>query len=142
MITSGKYQDYHTDSMPVFLDLGNQPKKQKRASLAEAIIGAAMTFAKPVKSSDVQQCSSQSVVVASNNSPSTPVAGSSKNSSLPMTAGISPGKITDIRLKKLHELSELQGSFKQNILTQQEFVKQKQLVSVPGRSSRHRQSHD
>ena len=82
MITSGKYQDCHRDSIPVFLDLDNHPKKQKRASLAEAIIGAAMTFAKAVKSSDVQQCSSQSVVVASNNSPSTPVAGRSTNSLL------------------------------------------------------------
>ena len=125
MITSGKYQD--TDTIPVFLDLNNQPKKQKRASLAEAITGAAVTFAKAVKSSDVQQCSSQSVVIASSNSPSTPVAGSSTNS-LPLTAGISPGKITDLRLKKLHELRELQGLFEQNILTQQEFVEQKQLV--------------
>ena len=125
MITSGKYED--KDTIPVFLDLDNQPKKQKRASLAEAITGAAMTFAKAVKSSDVKQCSSQSVVIASSDSPSTPVAACSA-SSLPMTAGISPGKITDLRMKKLHELRELQGLLEQNILTQQEFVEQKQLV--------------
>ena len=123
MITSGKYED--KDTIPVFLDLDNQPKKQKRASLAEAITGAAMTFAKAVKSSDVKQCSSQSVVIG--DSPSTPVAACSA-SSLPMTAGISPGKITDLRMKKLHELRELQGLLEQNILTQQEFVEQKQLV--------------
>ena len=125
MITSGKYQD--RDTIPIFLDLNNQPKKQKRSSLAEAITGAAMTFAKAVKSSDVQQCSSQSVVIASSNSPPTPVAGSSTNS-LPLTAGISQGKIMDLRLKKVHELRELQGLFEQNILTQQEFVEKKQLV--------------
>ena len=125
MITSGKYQD--RDNIPAFLDLENQPKKQKRPSLAEAITGAAMTFANAVKTPDIKQCSSQSVVIASSDSPSTPVAASSVRD-LPVTTGISPGKITDLRMKNLRELRELQGLLEQNILTQQEFVEQKQLV--------------
>ena len=42
--------------------------------------------------------------------------------------GISPSKITDLRMKKLQELRELQGLLEQNVLTQQEFMEQKLLV--------------
>ena len=105
MITSGKYKD--RDNIPAFLEFHNQPKKAKRTSLADAITGAAMTFANAVKAPDVQQCSSQSVVIASSGSPSTPVASAVGPSVCPTTPGISPGKITDLRMKKLHELREL-----------------------------------
>lgn len=125
MITSGKHQD--RDNIPAFLDLDNQPRKQKRPTLAEAITDAAKTFAQASKSPDVNQCTSQSVVIASSATPSTPVAACGVRD-LPVTAGISPGKITDLRMKKLRELRELQGLLEQNILTQQEFVEQKQLV--------------
>ena len=125
MITSGKHQD--RDNIPAFLDLDNQPKKQKRPTLAEAITDAAKTFAQAAKSPNVSQCSSQSVVIAPSGSPSTPVAAGGIRD-LPVTTGISPGKITDLRMKKLQELRELQGLLEQNILTQQEFIEQKQLV--------------
>ena len=62
-----------------------------------------MTFAKDVESSDIQQCSSESAVIASNNSPSIPVAGSSTNS-LPLTARISPGKMTYLRHRRRNEI--------------------------------------
>ena len=44
------------------------------------------------------------------------------------TPGISPGRITDLRMKKLHELRELQGLLEQNVLNQEEFDEQKRLV--------------
>ena len=46
MISCGKYTD--KDTIPSFLELDNQPKKSKRTSLAEAIAGAAVTFANAV----------------------------------------------------------------------------------------------
>ena len=126
MISSGKYED--TD-IPAFLELDNQPKKTKRTTLADAIAGAAVTFADAVtrKSPGVQQCNSQSVVVSSANSPSSAVTGVD-TSACPSTPGISPGRITDLRMKKLHELRELQGLLEQNVLTQEEFAEQKRLV--------------
>ena len=59
MISSGKYED--TNTIPTFLELDNHPKKTKRITLADAITGAAMTFANAVtsKSPEVQQCNSQ-----------------------------------------------------------------------------------
>ena len=67
MISCGKYTD--TETIRAFLELDNQPKKSKRTSLAEAITGAAVTFANAVRSPDVQQRNSQSVVISSNASP-------------------------------------------------------------------------
>ena len=127
MISSGKYED--TDTIPAFLELDNQPKKTKRTTLADAITGAAVTFANAVasKSPDVQQCNSQSVVISSANSPSTAVTGVG-TTMYTSNPGISPGRITDLRMKKLHELRELQGLLEQNVLTQEEFAEQKRLV--------------
>ena len=125
MITSGKHHD--KDSILAFLDLDNQPKKQKRPTLAKAITDAAKTFAQATKIPNMSRCTSQSVVIASSGSPSTPVASCSA-CDLSASTGISPGMVTDLRMKKLRELRELQGLLEQNILTQQEFVEQKQLV--------------
>lgn len=148
MISSGKYDD--TDNIPAFLELESLPKKSKRTSLADAITDAANTFAKAVNNPSSQQCEngSQSVVIASNvsncktttsvldqpriqQSLAVDTAASPKGTGVfetSMKPGISPGKITDLRMKKLQELRELQGLLEQNILTQQEFVEQKTLV--------------
>ena len=93
-------------------------------SLAEAISGAVKTFSDAVKSP-----STNSLVIENNNNNST--SSSSTTTAFPKTAdsvGISPSKITDLRMKKLQELRELQGLLEQNVLTQQEFIEQKQLV--------------
>lgn len=42
--------------------------------------------------------------------------------------GISPGKITELRIKKLQELRELQQLLEQNLLTEEEFTEQKAMV--------------
>ena len=96
---------------------GVQPKK--KASLAEAITGAALTFASVARTPDISQNNSQSVVIA----PSSPKA--SATPVAPAAVGISPGKVTELRMKKLRELRELQELLEQTI---QEFVEQKQLV--------------
>ena len=103
--------------MPPFS--GVQPKK--KSSLAEAITGAALTLAKAARTSDVSQSNNQSVVIAPSSPPRSP------NSLVTTAMGISPGKITELRMKKLSELRELQALLEQNILTQQEFIEQKQL---------------
>lgn len=90
---------------------GVQPQK---ASLAEAITGAALTFASAVRTPGVLQSNDQSVVIA----PSSPSA----------SALISPGKVTEFWMKKLNELCELQALLEQNILTQPEFIEYKLLV--------------
>ena len=89
MITSGKHPD--RDNIPAFLDLDDQPKR-KRPTLAEAITDAAKLFAQATKSPNMSQCSSQSVVIASSRSPSTPVASCNAHD-LPVSTGISPGKV-------------------------------------------------
>ena len=91
-------------------------------SLAEAITGASLTFASAARTPDISQNNSQSVVIA----PSSPKA--SATPVAPAAVGISPGKVTELRMKKLRELRELQELLEQNILTQQEFIEQKQLV--------------
>ena len=85
-----------------------------------------MTVANAVtsKSPEIQQYNSQSVVISSANSPSITVTGAT----CPSNPSLSPGRITDLRMKKLHELRELQGLLEQNVLTQEEFAEQKRLV--------------
>ena len=68
------------------------------------------------------QSNNQSVVIA----PSSPIASATQGQTA--AVGISPGKVTELRMKKLRELRELQALLEQNILTQQEFMEQKQLV--------------
>ena len=99
---------------------GVQPKK--KGTLAEAITGAALTFANAVRTPDMTQSNNQSVVIA----PSSPIASATQGQTA--AVGISPGKVTELRMKKLHELRKLQALLKQNILTQQELMEQKQLV--------------
>ena len=45
-----------------------------------------------------------------------------------VVVGISPGRATDLRLKKLKELRELQALLEQSILSESEFVEQKAIV--------------
>ena len=73
-------------------------------SLAEAITGASLTFASAARTPDISQNNSQSVVIA----PSSPKAFATPVG--PAAVGISPGKVTELRMKKLHELRELQES--------------------------------
>ena len=53
-----------------------------------------------------------------------------QNSTLSVTptTGVSPAKVTELRMKNLCELREPQELLEQNVLTQQEFMEQKKLV--------------
>lgn len=120
LIMTGKHQ--RKDNIPEFLV--NQPKKPKQMSLAEAISGAVKTFSDAVKSP-----ATTTLLVIENNNSNT--SSSSTSTAFPKTAnsvGISSSKISDLRMKKLQELRELQALLEQNVLTQQEFTEQKQLV--------------
>lgn len=121
MIVAGNH-DSNDDPPQIPAITGIQPKREKKPSLSDAIAGAAITFANAVQSPTVQQCNKQSVVIFSD-AMSTP-----EKSNTAQATGISPGKITELRMKKLRELRELQELLEQNILTQQEFSEQKQLV--------------
>lgn len=109
--------------IPVFSGPGDLPKK--KTSLTDAITGAAMTLANAVRSPDITctQNNNQAVIVSPSSSPTR---ATSKNQA--ENVGISPGRVSELRMKKLHELRELQSLLEQNILTQQEFQEQKQLV--------------
>ena len=109
------------DEIPEFLT--NQLKKPKPPSLAEAITGAAKTFAEAVKCPST----SASVVIDNGGSRNSNVSHTNVPASLPSCVGIgiSPTKITELRLKKMQELHELQSLLE---LTEEEFVEQKRLV--------------
>ena len=125
MIVAGNHDS--TDTPPLIPAItGIQPKREKKSSLSDVIAGAAVTFANAVKSPDIQQRSKQSIVISSD-AMSSPVKPNSSLSVTP-TTGISPAKVTELRMKKLRELRELQELLEQNILTQQEFMEQKKLV--------------
>ena len=101
------------DVIPEFLV--NQPKKSKQMSLADAITGAVKTFTDAVNPPPT----SASLVIENNNNNfngnSTSMA--SPNTTPSNGVGISPSKITDLRMKKLQELRELQALLEQNVLT-------------------------
>ena len=125
MIAAGNHDSI--DNPPLIPPItGIQSKREKKSSLSDVIASAAVTFASAVRSPDVQQSNKQSVVI-SPDVMSSPVKRTPSHSLTP-TTGISPGKVTELRMKKLRELKELQELLEQNILTQQEFMEQKQLV--------------
>lgn len=67
------------------------------------------------------------MITSSNaNTPTKPTADESSHMSRPI--GLSPGKIAELRMKKLQELRELQQLYEQSTLSQAEFMEQKSLV--------------
>ena len=125
MIEAGNHES--TDNPPLIPAItGITPKREKKPSLSDVIAGAATTLANAFRSPDVQQRNKQNIVISSE-ALSSPVK-CNPNPSVTQTTGISPGKVTELRMKKLRELRELQELLECNILTQQEFTEQKRLV--------------
>ena len=116
MISSGNYEN--ADTIPAFLELDNHPKKTKRITLTDATTGAAVIFANAVTSKSPEAHFDQLLF---------PLPILHLQLARPSNPGIPPGRITDLRMKKLHELREFQGLLEQNVLTQ-EFAEQKRLV--------------
>ena len=93
-------------------------------SLKDVIAGAAVTFVNAMRSPDYSTSSvkaQNSVVI---NSQTTPP----KSNSHSTMSTISPCRATDLRMKKLQELRELQNLLESNILKKDEFLEQKAIV--------------
>ena len=112
-------------------------KKQKRQTLSEAIVEAATTFVGAVRGPDIKQTGgpNATVVVSGSTTAQTPtkVVVSESEKSI----GLSPGRVTELRSKKLQELRELQCLLDQSILTEEEFAEQKALVLASLRKLTH-----
>ena len=75
-----------------------------------------MQLANAVKSPDIQQRNKQSIVISSD-AMSSSVKPNSTLSVTP-TTGVSPAKVTELRMKNFCELRELQELLEQNVVTQ------------------------
>ena len=111
VITTGNWDDRDKHPpLPAFDD--NEPKKVKKAALSDVI---ASSVVKAMTTSQVT-------------SPETPTKSSKTSTQSNKPIGLSPGRVTDLRIKKLQELRELQQLLEQNVLTDAEFEEQKMLV--------------
>ena len=108
MIHCGTHDSYDIPpAIPMFS--GSQPKKQKKESLAETIAESVVAISKAFSSPSVQP---------------NPSPGSASTSTL----GMSPGKCVDIRIKNLQQFRYLQQLYEDNVLSETEFVEQKQNI--------------
>ncbi len=112
-------------------------KKQKKQSLGEALVEAARTFVGANRGPDIMQTGgpNASVVLSGSTAAQTPtkvVVNESEKS-----IGLSPGRVTELRSKKLQELRDLQCLLDQSILTEEEFAEQKALVLASLRKLTH-----
>lgn len=97
---------------------GVTPKRKRQDTLAEAIAGIVSC----IRAHDNQPATGGNVI----NTSDTP--SSSRNSPRPSVMGHSPSKISDLRMRNIKELRELQELLEQNILSQEEFLEQKSIV--------------
>lgn len=131
MIAAGNHAS--TDDPPQIPEItGVTPKREKKESLQVALAGAAATFAHALRNPTIQPSagpsSSNSVVITTESPPVTPTANRRSATSHIGPVGLSPGRVTDLRRKKLQELRELQELLEANILSMGEFSEQKTLV--------------
>ena len=101
-----------------------QLSKRTQESLKDVIAGAAVTFVNAMRSPDYSTSSvkaQNSVVINSQVSPT-------KDNQSNTSAGISPCRATDLRMKKVQELRELQNLLESKILNDEEFMEQKAIV--------------
>lgn len=91
-------------NVPAFL--GSTPKKCRQESLSDALSGAAVAFAKVLHPGQTTTCTEQT---------KTP-------------SCLSPGKSIELRMKNFEQLRYLQQLFEDGILTQTEYMEQKQTI--------------
>ena len=99
MIEAGNHDS--TDNPPLIPAITITPKCEK-SSLSDVIAGAATTFANAFRSPDVHQSNKQSISISSD-ALSSPVK-CNRSPSVTQNTGVSPGKVTELRMKKLREL--------------------------------------
>lgn len=108
MINCGTHASYESPpSLPPIS--GMQPKKTRKDSLTEVFADAASAFSKAMQPPGHSSDSSP---------PKVP----------PPCAGISPGKAVDLRSKNLQQLRSIQQLLEDKILTQEEYMEQKEIV--------------
>ena len=93
------------------------PKRRKQESLAEAVAGIVSSMRNPDHNIN-QSATCANVVITSP---------SSTSKSCPIM-GHSPSKISDLRMRYIKELRELQELLERNVLTQDEFLEQKSII--------------
>ena len=108
MIQCGTHDDYD-DPPRVPMITGILPKRPKKESITDALTAAATAVAKAFSPPSTSQ-----VATASSQMPSTP------------TVGMSPGKSIELRMKNLQQLRYVQELYEENILSEAEFMEQKQ----------------
>ena len=120
--------------LPAITGVG--PRKQKKQTLSEAIVEAATTFAGAVRGPDIKQTGgpNATVVLSGSTAAQTPTKVVSESEK---SIGLSPGRVTELRSKKLQELRDLQCLLDQSILTEEEFAEQKALVLASLRKLTH-----
>ena len=115
---------------------GVVPKRKKRESVAEAISTLAGAIRGTPQDNTLPGTSNSSPPAASTSNSSPPAAstsnstspGTSNNSDSNSAVEYSPRKKSELRMKYLQELRELQQLLEQNVLTQEEFAEQKAIV--------------
>lgn len=118
-VQAGHYRDL-VEPPPLPALKGIPPKRDRKESLSDAIAGAAITFINAMRSPESNVKANNVVINAQ-----TPPKNDPTNS---VIVGISPGRATDLRMKKLKELRELQALLEQSILNEAEFAEQKAIV--------------
>ena len=108
MIQCGTHDDYD-DPPRVPMITGILPKRKE--SITDALTAAATAVAKafsPPSTSQVASASSQMPCTS--------------------TVGMSPGKSIELRMKNLQQLRYVQELYEENILSEPEFIEQKQMI--------------
>ena len=123
LVKTGMFKDISVvPPIPALQGTPQPPKRVQNESLKDVIAGAAVTFVNAMRTPDYSNSSvkaQNSVVI---NAQSSPVP------NVDMTAGISPCRATELRMKKLKELRELQQLLESKILNEAEFTEQKAIV--------------
>ena len=123
LVKSGMFKDISVvPPIPALQGTPQPPKKVRNESLSDVIAGAAVTFVNAVRSPDSSVKAQNSVVINAQSSPLKSVP------DLDAATSISPCRATDLRMKKLQELRELQNLLENNILNEAEFIEQKAIV--------------
>ena len=126
LVKTGMFKDISVvPPIPALQGTPQPPKRVQNESLKDVIAGAAVTFVNAMRTPDYSSSSvkaQNSVVINAQSSPPKAVP------NVDMTAGISPCRATELRMKKLKELRELQQLLESKILNEAELTEQKAIV--------------
>lgn len=119
MIHCSTYDSRETPP-PVPIFQGTQPKKARRESLTEVFVDAASAFSRALKSPDRSAMTSPDRSATKSPDRST--------TKVSPGVGISPGKSVELRSKHFEQLRHLQQLYEDKILSENDFLEQKQLI--------------